>query len=542
MGPDQEEKVKPENLMLLGFMNKALAYLEENQGNDTDPVLTKLESIDIDKLKNELNGDLNASYNNVNSTIESLLNAGGEVFDDFISRDKTRKSISDQLSRILDVDLDPDRSVKNNTGHSQETLKKLYDLKNDILGAEIKRDKTSKTEQKRTNTEDDLFSNDSYETAEDETPDKSDSYLGLYNPQRTQEEAEESLRQSKARADLSKYDGPLVQRDDGRQVVTSFRHDKDETVLRKQDIQKKSVPVGMTDIGKKTVEESVNDVIQNIVNPGGEPDLQASAEEETPFEMSEEDDRLLQMIAQNVSGVQSEETGGGTGQHKELDSIFSEVLAHEEGDMNSLVTDLAPDQVDPNDIVRLVKEIQSNRDTYYSQINEKTVVASPGDILNPPDDHDDDDDEGPGTNLDLMLDDLREKMVSEDEIRKAHDEEFNDIYDSVRKSYPYLRKTFIRAIYELKDQIASDYPQDVKIIILHRVVFKDVDKLRQFVEIALNHGYNLNADEDKLIVDVFKEYMNSDGKIITAILDVANQGALLGGDYDGYRVLLIENQ
>ena len=141
-----------------------------------------------------------------------------------------------------------------------------------------------------------------------------------------------------------------------------------------------------------------------------------------------------------------------------------------------------------------------------------------------------------------MLDDLREKMVSEDEIRKAHDEEFNDIYDSVRKSYPYLRKTFIRAIYELKDQIASDYPQDVKIIILHRVVFKDVDKLRQFVEIALNHGYNLNADEDKLIVDVFKEYMNSDGKIITAILDVANQGALLGGDYDGYRVLLIENQ
>ena len=44
-------------------------------------------------------------------------------------------------------------------------------------------------------------------------------------------------------------------------------------------------------------------------------------------------------------------------------------------------------------------------------------------------------------------------------------------------------------------------------------------------------------EANKKIVDVFKEYMNSDGKIITSIFEVANQASLLGGEYDGYRVL-----
>ena len=42
------------------------------------------------------------------------------------------------------------------------------------------------------------------------------------------------------------------------------------------------------------------------------------------------------------------------------------------------------------------------------------------------------------------------------------------------------------------------------------------------------------------MVDVIKEYMNTDGKIITSIFEVANQSALLGGEYDGYRVMLEE--
>ena len=45
------------------------------------------------------------------------------------------------------------------------------------------------------------------------------------------------------------------------------------------------------------------------------------------------------------------------------------------------------------------------------------------------------------------------------------------------------------------------------------------------------------ADEKQMIVDAFKQYINTDGKIITSIFEVANQSALLEGEYEGYRVL-----
>ena len=75
---------------------------------------------------------------------------------------------------------------------------------------------------------------------------------------------------------------------------------------------------------------------------------------------------------------------------------------------------------------------------------------------------------------------------------------------------------------------------------LHRVAFKDVENLRQFVEIALSHNFSINADEEKLIVDVMKEYLNTSGKIATSIYEVANQSALLNGSYEGYNVMLSE--
>ena len=98
----------------------------------------------------------------------------------------------------------------------------------------------------------------------------------------------------------------------------------------------------------------------------------------------------------------------------------------------------------------------------------------------------------------------------------------------------------MKNVYFLKDSIIQDYPLNVKIIILHRIQFKEVESLRQFVEIALNHNFAINADENKLIVDAFKQYINVDGKIITSIFEVANQSALLGADYIGYRVLFEE--
>ena len=77
-------------------------------------------------------------------------------------------------------------------------------------------------------------------------------------------------------------------------------------------------------------------------------------------------------------------------------------------------------------------------------------------------------------------------------------------------------------------------------IVLHRVHFNNIEDLQQFVEIVANHKYSVNVDERKMIVDLFKMYRNTDGKILTNIFEIANQAKLLHGDYEGYRVEIKE--
>ena len=89
----------------------------------------------------------------------------------------------------------------------------------------------------------------------------------------------------------------------------------------------------------------------------------------------------------------------------------------------------------------------------------------------------------------------------------------------------------------MKDAIANEYLTVNKVIVLHRLSFKDVENLRQFVEITLKHDYQINADEKKQIVDAIKECENTEEKIISSIFDIANQAALLNGEYEGYRIM-----
>lgn len=115
------------------------------------------------------------------------------------------------------------------------------------------------------------------------------------------------------------------------------------------------------------------------------------------------------------------------------------------------------------------------------------------------------------------------------------------VFEKISNMYPYLTGGFIRAVYSLKEGIAKENPLGKKIVILHRVFFKDVESLRQFVEIVSNHDYTVNVDESKLVVDVFKEHINADGKILTNIFEIANQARVLDGDYDGYRIVKRDN-
>ena len=53
------------------------------------------------------------------------------------------------------------------------------------------------------------------------------------------------------------------------------------------------------------------------------------------------------------------------------------------------------------------------------------------------------------------------------------------------------------------------------------------------------------ADEDKMVQfealpAQVKEFVNTDGKILTNIFEIANQARLLHGEYEGYRVDVVE--
>ena len=138
--------------------------------------------------------------------------------------------------------------------------------------------------------------------------------------------------------------------------------------------------------------------------------------------------------------------------------------------------------------------------------------------------------------LDELKEDLKEELEEKAQEEIVNEAPEADIYAKINELYPYLSRGFVRAVYDLKESIANEYPLDQRIVILHRLSFKDINHLRQFSDIVLNHDYRVNVDENKMIVDIFKDMINTDGKILTNIFEIANQARVLDGNYEGYRV------
>ncbi len=136
--------------------------------------------------------------------------------------------------------------------------------------------------------------------------------------------------------------------------------------------------------------------------------------------------------------------------------------------------------------------------------------------------------------LATLADELKDALET-DEV----EDEQEDVYTKIGELYPYLSPNFIKAVYDLKGTLASEYPLDYDVVVLHRLSFTDLEDLRQFIEIVLDHDYQINVDEDKMIVDVFKEFKNEDGKILANIYEIANQAKVLNGNYEGYRVEIL---
>ena len=162
--------------------------------------------------------------------------------------------------------------------------------------------------------------------------------------------------------------------------------------------------------------------------------------------------------------------------------------------------------IDESTLVENKEENQSNEDTYLNGLFDEFINNS------------------------FEVDEIGDKHKQEEAKKK-------EIFDSIVALYPYLSNGFIKGVYDLKQSFVNDYQVGEKIVILHRLHFDDINGLRQFVDVMINHGYLVNVDEMQMIVDAFKEHINSDGKILTDIFEVANQAKLLTGDYEGYRII-----
>ena len=491
--------MKPKNIMLLGFVNRAVEYLDRHLDDKSDPTLTELKNIDLVSLKKELSESLGFSFGSMQPAVDSLMNAGGDVFDQFIDAHAKTETLSEELERMLDVDFD------------SENVKE--------------------------------------EPPKDEGSDL-DKLLAFYN-----------------------LDGV-------------FNENQDEIPDLHPEMEKK---------------ENLYQEVSYQPAPYEEVEIPEYADDEKNlFEMSAEDNELLQKITENVNKVNNGESinqNESEYQAHELDSIFSEVLAHEdiaeneeekekmkkqaetdlsddkkdtyiddlfryfdENDPNSMpnafaVEERTPvssnDTIDKDDIIKMVQDLQSSRDNYfkdedllgefvesedesglYKQSEETEQDVEPG----PAEELEKDDEEDDTYNSDL-IDELRMKMMREDQEKETLQQELKETASHILEIYPYLNESFIMGVCSMKDVIANQYLTVSKVIVLHRLSFKDVENLRQFVEITLKHNYQINADEKKMIVDALVECSNTEKKIMSSIFDIANQAALLKGEYEGYRIM-----
>lgn len=368
--------MKPKNVMLLGFVNRAVEYLNKHMDEEPDTRLTQLKNIDLASLKDELNDNLDASLGTMQSAMSTLLKAGNEAFDEFIEENLGKESVSEKLNKIFEDNQEID--VK------QEELAKLlsfYNLDQDYLNEE--------------NIEEDEIVSD---------------------------EAEEIVTAESIKSHFDKED--------------EF----------------------MDEIRKNATNDDTQDLMP--------------IDHEMPHD-------------------------------ENIDSIFSEIVDNESKENND-------ETISDVEIPR-IEELKDSNEV----VETRQYVSS-------------------------LIDDLRAQLIKEEEIKKETETKNKDIYERITKLYPYLPEGFIRSVYELKESLSKEYPLGSKIIILHRVIFNDVENLRTFVEIGLIHEYTINADEKKMIVDIFKEFVNSDGRILTNIYEIANQGYLLDGAYEGYNVILQE--
>ena len=426
--------MKPKNVMLLGFINRAVNYIDQHMDDEPNTRLTELKNIDLIALRDELSSNLDITLGTMQSTMSTLLKAGNEAFDDFISSNPNYYG-SDSLSRSFDERLD-DSFASPKSKKSLKQLAKLLSYYNleDEMGGGVNTSRPARPEQ-------------------------------MYQQQMGQQQYQQQM-----------YQQQMPQQQYQQQMPEQVADD----------------------------DEIMNQIRDNATKNNAQ-----TNEKPQPKKNKENDEAI--------------------------DSIFTEIIDNEpehNATIDSLINDLRKSMQKEDDLVRKNKEVkqisrqEQAKQSIPSGISAPTSKSHSEPVI------------GEQGYVNDLFGDLKKQLAKEESDKQKDEIKKKEAYNRIGKLYTYLPKSFIRNVYALKESLSQDYPLDEKIIILHRISFHEVENLRQFVEIGISHGYTINADEEKMIVDIFKEHTNTDGKILTNIYEIANQGYILNGVYEGYNVLV----
>lgn len=531
--------MRPKYVMLLGFVNKAVEYLDKHMDEEPDTRLAELKNIDLASIKDELSDNLDASLGTMQSTMSSLLKAGNEAFDKFIE-DNLGKEISfDKFEDnfVDDFDVDDPSSKKTIALDKNEELAKLlafYNLEDDINVDELKKVELPKEQDEYSRFEEiDLDEDDVKveESLDDNLADLDDDLSDLID---TLDNTSELTSTDTLLADETEdVDVEIKPNDSIEENVDDVKDDSLEVIdINTDDAVNSDITneISKSDDNIDNISEDdelINEIIKNMA-------LHESEDADSQKEVEHIEEDKNNTTVDDVKDISIDESVDSN----EISNIFTEIVNNEGADIADdkmsgesesqisnvdniphIVESVIPDEPIENEVL----EQQINVDDNMPHIVESVIPEEPA--------------SNNETYVNSLLDDLREQLIKEEAEKKEKEDRNREIYERISKLYPYLPNDFIINTYDLKDELAKEYEMDKKIIILHRVSFKDVDNLRKFVEIGMNHEYAINADEKKLIVDIFKEFVNSDGRILTNIYEIANQGYLLHGEYEGYNVL-----
>ncbi|MDO5438749.1 MAG: hypothetical protein Q4F09_01755 [Erysipelotrichaceae bacterium] len=512
--------MKVKNLVLFGFVLSALSYLNEqakNEDNNDFDFLNNLEDVDLDKIRKEFGDGLENVVGEFGDVVSSIVKIGSEAFDRYLQNyenggEETLKKIKEvidenQQEQDEEVPLrsffeekepdswavDLDSFLRGSDEVENKVLTDLTELLNEL----------GETQEEVEKTEEDYLR-------------EIEKAVGAQQPEgeTSVETSDEPLMPEMSDAESDEIDALFSE------IIAGEKEAETEKEIQIMDgFEGLEEPAVAEPVTEEPIVEEPEEPVQEEVPVYEEPEVTEPAEEpvveeepvEEPTEVVEEPETPVEEPVEEPVETEPEVPTEEPVEEPEpeiTEPVEEPAQEPEEIPVETEVEEPQPETEEPEEQPIV---IESGEELIREELEEEKAAEEPEDRI-------------------------------EIKIEEAPKYQEEDIYAKINDLYPYLSLGFIRSVYELKEVIAEEYPLDKEVIVLHRIRFASVDDLRQFVEIVSNHGYNVNVDENQCIVDIFKQYRNTDGRILTNIFEIANQARLLRGQYEGYRIDVVNEE